>query len=68
MAKRLEINTAWCKGCGICVEFCAKKVLKLIKGKAALVDSDACIKCGICESLCPDFAIYLINEEAQSNG
>ena len=25
----IEINDAWCKGCGICVEFCPKDVLKM---------------------------------------
>lgn len=66
MAKRLEINTAWCKGCGICAAFCPQKILKLANGKVTLTDSSACLKCGICENLCPDFAVYLV-EEAQNN-
>ncbi len=68
MAKRLEINKAWCKGCGICVAFCPKKVLDLISNKAEIVDEDECLRCGICENLCPDFAIYLIEEEDVNNG
>lgn len=67
MSKRLEVNAAWCKGCGICVEFCPKNVLTLTNGKVHIAGQDACLKCGICENLCPDFAIYLI-EEAQNNG
>lgn len=68
MAKRLEINKAWCKGCGICVAFCPKKVLNLVNGKAEIIEDDECLRCGICENLCPDFAVYLIDEEAVKNG
>lgn len=68
MAKRLEINKAWCKGCGICVAFCPKKVLNLVNGKVEIVEDDECLRCGICENLCPDFAVYLIEEEDVKNG
>lgn len=68
MSKRLEANTSWCKGCGICVEFCPKNVLSLKNGKVHISNDEACLRCGICENLCPDFAIYLIDEEAQNNG
>ncbi len=27
--KKHHINRDWCKGCGICVELCPKKVLEL---------------------------------------
>lgn len=63
MAKRLEANTSWCKGCGICVAFCPKNVLKLVNGKVDIFEPESCLKCGICENLCPDFAVYLVNEE-----
>lgn len=53
-----------CKGCGICVEICPKKCLKLDKEKSgvynnpvAKVDIDKCIFCGQCELRCPDSAI-----------
>lgn len=68
MAKQLEINTAWCKGCGICAAFCPKKILKLVSGKVEMTDQSACLSCGICESLCPDFAIFLVEKEVESNG
>ncbi|WZL74936.1 4Fe-4S binding protein [Clostridiaceae bacterium 35-E11] len=63
--KIVKIKKSWCKGCGICVEFCPKNVLALKDDKIEIVDIDKCIKCGLCELRCPDFAIYLggINDE-----
>ena len=57
--KSLDVKTEWCKGCGICVEFCPTNVLELKDGKVNIKDLDTCIKCGLCELRCPDFAIYL---------
>jgi 2-oxoglutarate ferredoxin oxidoreductase subunit delta len=49
-----------CKGCGICVAFCPKKILTLnTLGKIYVSDKTACINCGQCELLCPDYAIYV---------
>lgn len=54
----ININEAWCKGCDICVQICAKDVLVLNKwNKGEIVDLAACNKCMLCEILCPDFAI-----------
>ena len=56
----LNINKLWCKGCGICVEFCPTKALELDeKGKAKLANPDKCNGCRICELRCPDFAIEI---------
>jgi len=57
--KKLKIINEWCKGCGICVEYCPKKVLEMQNEKVTIVDLDKCIKCGLCELRCPDYAIYL---------
>jgi len=57
--KSLTVDKKWCKGCGICVEFCPKNVLELKDGKINIKDLDSCIQCGQCELRCPDFAIYL---------
>lgn len=67
MGKRLEVNSSWCKGCGICAAFCPKKILKLQNEKIVIAEIESCLKCGLCENLCPDFAIYLVEEEAQNN-
>lgn len=55
---KLEINTEWCKGCGICVAFCPKQVLALNrKDKSEVVRLEDCIACMLCELRCPDLAI-----------
>ncbi len=55
----IHINQKWCKGCGICVAFCPKKVLVLEKGKAKAENMEDCIACRMCEYRCPDFAIEI---------
>jgi len=62
-SQKLHINKEWCKGCGICVEFCPKDVLQLKDGKIDIKDLDKCIQCKQCEILCPDFAIFLGGDE-----
>jgi len=54
-----------CKGCGLCVKACPKKILVLdqsrINGKgyhpAAITDQNACIACASCAIMCPDVVI-----------
>jgi len=56
----VKINKQWCKGCGICIAFCPKKVLGFDQeGKVEMLDRENCIKCGQCELRCPDMAIFL---------
>ncbi len=56
----IVIEEEWCKGCGICVHFCPKKVLSMNKaGKVFVVNLDECIGCKLCEQRCPDLAIEL---------
>lgn len=53
----IAIVTEYCKGCGICVEFCPTHALGLKKGKAVVVNAENCIGCQLCDLRCPDFAI-----------
>ncbi len=64
--KELKINRDWCKGCGICVIFCPKKVLELDAGdKAVAVRPEDCICCCLCELRCPDLAIEVVEQEEE---
>ena len=56
----LKLLTARCKGCGICVEFCPKKILVISETqKAQVTDESSCIACRQCELRCPDYAIFV---------
>ncbi|MCI0515485.1 4Fe-4S binding protein [candidate division KSB1 bacterium] len=59
----IEINTAWCKGCSICIEFCPNAVLALNNLHATVVNLEACTACKLCEIRCPDFAITVTKNE-----
>ena len=53
----IEVIKAWCKGCGICVEFCPKDVLEMNDGLAVVKKPEDCNRCQLCDFRCPDFAI-----------
>jgi 2-oxoglutarate ferredoxin oxidoreductase subunit delta len=62
---QVSINWDCCKGCGICVEFCPPKVLKLSDQfndhgyhPPIVVNEEACTGCDLCGLYCPDFAVY----------
>lgn len=57
--KKLVLNAAWCKGCGICAAFCPKNVLDIQNEKAIIKNEADCVYCGQCEQRCPDYAIYV---------
>jgi 2-oxoglutarate ferredoxin oxidoreductase subunit delta len=62
------IREKWCKGCGICVAYCPKKVLELRGGKVAAERPADCIGCRMCELRCPDFAIEIHEAGKAPNG
>ena len=64
-----------CKGCGYCVEFCPRHVLASSgsfnkKGyHPPQVDQpEECTACRLCQLMCPDFAIFVVAEDAAAAG
>lgn len=63
---QININTDWCKGCGICGDFCPKNVYDITIGMAPEpIRIEDCIGCNICEIKCPDFAIEVKEVEVK---
>ena len=64
MAKAI-VDEKVCKGCGLCISVCPKKLLRLATERmndkgynpAVLSDESACIGCAMCGIICPDSAI-----------
>ncbi|MDO4318584.1 MAG: 4Fe-4S binding protein [Lachnospiraceae bacterium] len=67
---KVTFQTEQCKGCGLCVSACPKKLLRMspevINGKghhpAEITDQTACIACGFCAVMCPDCVITVEKE------
>jgi|GEM_PF-577664 len=57
----------WCKGCGICVEFCPTGVLQMKNQKAVVAYPEKCVRCYLCARRCPDFAIGIKDREGRVN-
>lgn len=62
---KMTVNENICKGCGVCVLACPKKIISLaqdrinVKGyhPAQVIEMDKCIGCAMCATMCPDVAI-----------
>jgi 2-oxoglutarate ferredoxin oxidoreductase subunit delta len=69
-AYNMNVYSAWCKACGICIEFCPTGVLGRDKeNKSTPLDPTKCIGCMQCVLRCPDFAITVEekkNSEAEA--
>lgn len=56
-----------CKGCGLCISVCPKKIIienqERINAKgyypAEVVDMEKCIGCAFCATICPDCVIQV---------
>ncbi|MBC7185446.1 MAG: 4Fe-4S binding protein [Calditrichaeota bacterium] len=59
---QILINKKFCKGCGICVEFCPQHVLAMERNYPVVVNLEACTACQLCDARCPDFAITVVGE------
>jgi 2-oxoglutarate ferredoxin oxidoreductase subunit delta len=65
MSGKVTFREDWCKGCGLCVEVCPKKIIFLDPNKtnpkgyhpATVEKMDECIGCASCARMCPDSII-----------
>ena len=59
----IRIRVSWCKGCGLCVDYCKSGVLVMEGVVPKVVDAQRCTWCLQCEAICPDFAIEVCEAE-----
>ena len=72
MAKfQVRFDANVCKGCGLCIMFCPKKIIEAstnINNKgyspSEVVAQKKCIGCKACALVCPDGAIEIFKEDA----
>lgn len=74
----IVIDEKYCKGCALCVKFCARDCIEIPGDKfspegyllAVFGHPEKCNACGICGWMCPGFAIkvYRFVEASQAEG
>jgi 2-oxoglutarate ferredoxin oxidoreductase subunit delta len=62
----IAIKVSWCKGCGLCVDFCNRGVLEMDGAVPRVVNAEKCNRCLLCEAACPDFALDVREPEPQA--
>ena len=69
----VEIEVDRCKGCAFCVEYCPLDVLTMSekfnrKGYHVpeVVTTGECVSCGLCEMICPEYAIFTVPAQGES--
>jgi 2-oxoglutarate ferredoxin oxidoreductase subunit delta len=69
----IHIDAQVCKGCGLCVYYCPRDVLRLsekinVRGYtvAEVVHYENCTHCRLCELSCPDLAIFVEKPEKET--
>ena len=69
MAGKVSINTERCKGCGLCVAVCPKRIIVISKKSnkhgyfPAETDNRECTGCAACAVVCPDAVIEVYRDE-----
>lgn len=67
MAKRkiINIDESKCNGCGLCIPNCREGALRIVDGKARLVNDVLCDGLGACLGHCPQGAITIEERDAR---
>ena len=67
---RPEFRQERCKGCGLCISVCPKKILTFSADfnqagyhPAMCIDENQCIGCAMCARTCPDVVIEVYKQE-----
>ncbi len=79
MKGRIEINSELCKGCGLCIIVCRKKLIEIssqlnkkgyypakYKEEDVADESCECTGCVLCALTCPDIAIEVYRQEKEA--
>ncbi len=60
----VKVRRDHCKGCGLCIEYCKKEVLRVSAqlnrmgyNPAEVANPEDCVGCLVCTQVCPDLAI-----------
>ena len=66
---KIAIDLKHCKGCALCVEFCAPGSLRMSHSvsqlgvnPAEVADEESCTLCLNCTTMCPDAAIRICKD------
>jgi 2-oxoglutarate ferredoxin oxidoreductase subunit delta len=66
----IYIDKESCKGCGICISVCPKKIIKFSQNMnkkgvhfPEIINESECILCENCMIYCPDFAVVVKKDE-----
>ncbi len=65
--KIISIDEKLCDGCGLCVKACHEGALKIVDGKAKLVNESLCDGMGDCLPACPQNAITFVEKDVIPN-
>ena len=64
---KIEINENICKGCGLCISVCPKKIISfknilntLGNYPVECITFEKCTGCAMCAETCPDIAIEVL--------
>jgi 2-oxoglutarate ferredoxin oxidoreductase subunit delta len=67
---KIRVDEEYCKGCGLCINFCPQKLIRTANHisksgyhAAELCDpANKCTGCAVCAMVCPDVAITVYRE------